>query len=215
MPLGDMSFDEVIEYLQKGKGHGPDPGTENATAEAAAKAEAAASEVFHRFATRLTAVAATKLTDPIRLRVGPEDIVQSVFRSFFRRFADGQFKAGGWEALWAILVVIAVRKCWKRSAGHRADRRDVGREVSDPDSSGSPPGWGAVSREPTPEEAAELADLVDYLTARLSVKDQQIFKMRLEEFSPTEIAAAVGLPQATVFRRLASLRDKVKAMWEE
>ncbi|WP_171471179.1 hypothetical protein [Frigoriglobus tundricola] len=71
----------------------------------------------------------------------------------------------------------------------------VRRETRDPDGSSGPDGWIAVNREPTPEEVAELTDLVVCLTARLPVEDRPILSMQLEERSPSEIAAAVSSKQ--------------------
>ena len=44
-----------------------------------------ATHVFHRFAGRLVALSRSRLNLDLRRKVDPEDIVQSVFKSFFRR----------------------------------------------------------------------------------------------------------------------------------
>src|ERR1700722_4305434 len=45
----------------------------------------AAGALFHRFAQRLIALARQRLEPRLRSKVDPEDILQSVFKSFFRR----------------------------------------------------------------------------------------------------------------------------------
>ena len=65
MSLPD-SFDDVITRLRDGDSE-------------------AATEIFHRFAARLIALARTRLDSRVRQKVDPEDVVQSVFRSFFIR----------------------------------------------------------------------------------------------------------------------------------
>jgi hypothetical protein len=94
--------------------------------------EDAASEVFHRFARRLIALARSQLDSWIRTRVEPEDVVQSVFRSFFTRFEAGQFQFGNWDNLWTVLTLITIRKCANRLAFWQAAKRDLQREVSLP-----------------------------------------------------------------------------------
>jgi RNA polymerase sigma-70 factor (ECF subfamily) len=49
----------------------------------------AARAVFDRFARRLAALAAARLPAVLRSKLDPEDVVQSAFRTFFRRQAAG------------------------------------------------------------------------------------------------------------------------------
>src|SRR5437868_8199770 len=70
--------------------------------------QGAATEVFRRFAGRLIALARTKLDIRIRRKEDPEDVVQSVYRSFFGRYQAGQYDLATWEALWSLLTVITV-----------------------------------------------------------------------------------------------------------
>ncbi len=48
-------------------------------------------ELFQRYAQRLMAFARTRLPSDVSSRVDEEDIVQSVFRSFFRRNQGNEF----------------------------------------------------------------------------------------------------------------------------
>ena len=47
----------------------------------------------------------------LRAKVDPEDVLQSVCESFFRRHAEGEFSLKDWDSLWALLAVITLRKC--------------------------------------------------------------------------------------------------------
>jgi RNA polymerase sigma-70 factor (ECF subfamily) len=132
------SFDDVIGRLRGGE-------------------EAAAAEIFNRYASRLIRLAHTRLDTRIRQKVDPEDVMQSVFRSFFVRQAKGQFDLEGWDSLWSLLVRITLRKCGRRVEVFQAERRDVRREVRpaarDDDSYRS---WEAIAREPTPDEGRQF-----------------------------------------------------------
>src|SRR4051794_40388805 len=130
--------------------------------------EAAAGELFHRFVHRLLAVARSRLTDRLRGKVDPEDVLQSVFLSFFRRHRKGQFALTDWDGVWGILVVITLRKCGNHVEYFGTARRDVGREVHLPPSAHGQPGPRALARDPTPAEAAVLADTLDQLMRGLA-----------------------------------------------
>ena len=52
----------------------------------------AAEELFARYARQLTRLAEENLSRKVLARVGGEDVVQSVFRTFFRRTAQGEFR---------------------------------------------------------------------------------------------------------------------------
>src|SRR5262245_42851991 len=136
MPMSaHRSFDDVMARLRAG-----DPG--------------AATLVFERFAQRLMGLARARLDGPTRRKVDPEDVLQSVFRSFFLRHAAGQFQFEGWDGLWGMLVLLTVRKCGRTAEKFRRGRRNVQREVALNGDADGAPSWEALAREPTPEEAA-------------------------------------------------------------
>ena len=70
----------------------------------------AAELLFARYAARLTQVAEQNLSRKVAAREGGEDVVQSVFRTFFRRSAEGQFQIDTSAQLWRLLVKITVQK---------------------------------------------------------------------------------------------------------
>src|SRR5947209_3513948 len=82
VPMPDeVPFSQLMAALRRGDGQ-------------------AARTVFERYARRLIGLAATRLPDNVRSKVDPEDVVQSAFRSFFQRQADGQFELDDWDGLW-------------------------------------------------------------------------------------------------------------------
>lgn len=113
-------------------------------------------------------------------------MVQSAFRSFFslvrRSEEDDQlFDVRNWDGLWAVLGVIAVRKCRRQWRLFHGAGRDVGREQKlAPATGDSGSGWEAVTRQPLPEEAAALGDLVEQMLGRLVLRDRPILETRLK-----------------------------------
>ncbi len=71
----------------------------------------AAERIFRGYARRLIGLARSRLSENVRAKTDPEDVVQSVFRSFFTRQADGQFELATWNDLWSLLATITLRKC--------------------------------------------------------------------------------------------------------
>jgi RNA polymerase sigma-70 factor (ECF subfamily) len=167
----------------------------------------AAAQVFHRFQTRLIALAQRRLGAALRQKEDPEDVVQSVFKSFFRRQAAGQFDLASGDKLWNLLTRITLRKCGHRLDYFRAARRDVQREVAlGPTADDSRPGPEALAREPTPVEAATLAEIVERLMRSLEESDRHIFQLSLQGESVAHISRQVNLSERTVERVRGQIR---------
>ncbi len=196
----DNSFAELIGPLR----HGDDR---------------AAAEVFNRYAQRLIALARSRLDPGTRQKVDPEDVVQSVYRSFFTRYADGQFDVRDWDNLWSMLTVMTVRKCVNRVEFFRAACRDVQREVAAQTASDETTVGRAhegVSAEPTPDEAAALTDTVEQLMRGLeNERERQILTLSLQGYSAAEVSGRVGRAERTVRRVLERVRERLKRMREE
>jgi RNA polymerase sigma-70 factor (ECF subfamily) len=156
----------------------------------------AATQVYGRFVRQLIAMVGRQFHGAMRERVDVEDVVQSAYRSFFRRQAQGEFALAGWDDLWALLSAITLRKCAKRRDKMRAARRDASREVYWPE------GWEPcdLDREPSPVEAATLADLVEHLFRSLEPDDRQIVEQILMGYTADEIAERLDCSERTVRR---------------
>src|SRR5438552_3692963 len=116
----------------------------------------AAREVFNRYACRLATLVAARLPALARPKLDPEDVAQSVLRTFFRRHAGGEFHPAHWDALWTLLAVLAARKCGHRVGYLLADKRDARREVGAPGARDR--AWEPADRAPLPDEPAILAE---------------------------------------------------------
>src|SRR6476620_7104685 len=122
----------------------------------AAGDDQAATDIFERYAERLTALARSRLSAKLASRVDPEDIVQSAYRSFFVAAGHGQFEIHGGGDLWRLLVEMTLHKLYRTAQHHLAQQRSVSREQRN---------YGSrdlaeflVGREPTPEEVLAAVD---------------------------------------------------------
>src|SRR4051812_28210355 len=124
--------------------------------------DAAAREVFERFAGRLVALARGRFNRLLARKVDPEDVVQSAFKSFFVRHREGKLDVGDSGALWNLLTLITLRKCADRAEYFLADRRDAAREATGSAGGDGSDAWlVALDREPRPEEAVILGETVE------------------------------------------------------
>mgnify|MGYP003390088238 CR=1 FL=1 len=165
-------------------------------------------DLVERYTHRLIELARQKLPDRVRGRVDPEDVVQSVYRSFFRRLNDGAFALEEPHDVWRVLAAITFHKTCRTIRFHQQERRDVRRETPvtfDNDSvrNAPPPAEPA----PGPEDIATLFDSLDQLLRRLPEHQREVVVLRLEGFSIDEIATKMDRSQSTVLRALARVRD--------
>jgi RNA polymerase sigma-70 factor (ECF subfamily) len=190
----DLPFDDLMTRLRQGD-------------------EEAAATVFRRFARRLIGLARQRLDGLVRPKVDPEEIVQSVFRSFFRRHGDGRFDLDDWGSLWGLLARITVRKCAKKNARYRAPCRDVRKEVSSPSEDGDQAAvWLAVAREPTPEDAAVLLETVEQVMRGLAAHEREIVVLRLQGHSTAEVSAALDCTERKVQRVIGRVRQRLERL---
>ncbi|MFO0806220.1 MAG: protein kinase [Gemmataceae bacterium] len=89
--------------------------------------DAAAEELYRRYASRLRRIVAERCPAAFSSRFDPEDIVQSVFRSLYegvrKKFYD--IPKGG--EIWGLLFVLAANKLRDQISFHQAERRTVHR----------------------------------------------------------------------------------------
>jgi RNA polymerase sigma-70 factor, ECF subfamily len=185
----NQSFVDIMSRLRRG----------DSDAEAA---------VFHRFAGRLIALARRRLDGQIRQKVDPEDVLQSVYKSFFQRQAQGQFVLDNWDALWALLTLITARKCGRWIDFFHAECRDV--RLEKPDRSALGLDVDALARGPTPQEAAVLTETLEALLTGLSDCHREIVSLGLQGYTSSEISETVGRSERTVNRVLESVGKRLK-----
>ncbi len=163
--------------------------------------------LYLRYAGRLRALAAAQSAPGLAARVDPEDIVQSVFRTFFRRAAGGQYDVPEGEEIWKLLLVIALHKI--RSAGefHRAARRDVRQTAA-----GAAYDRAVESTHGRDEGPLNVLRLViDEILEALPPGHRPIVERRIEGYEVAEIAEHLQRSRRTVERVLQEFRRRLDA----
>lgn len=169
----------------------------------------AATALYLRYAHRLQSLA-DKQTDPrIALQVDPEGIVQSVFRTFFRRVSDGHYDVIESEELWKLFLVIALNKIRRMANHHRAAKRDATQVASIDE-----PQW----------EIASVQDQRALMALRLTMNEilsqvpetqRRVVLLRIEGYEVQEIADQVSRSKRSVERLLQEFRGRLQEALNE
>jgi len=166
----------------------------------------AAARLFDHYARRLCPLAERYLSGKLAGRVEGEDIVQSVFCTFFARSAKGEFHIDSRAQLWQLLVKITVLKAREKGRYHTAEKRDARIEQAIPGDD-----WlvTAASRAPGPEDAAVLVDEIEAVLRGLPTLHGEVLQRRLRGCGAAEIAAELGVSRQTVYRALNLLQGRL------
>jgi RNA polymerase sigma-70 factor (ECF subfamily) len=115
-----------------------------------------------------------------------------------------------------LLTVITLRKCINRVEYFRAGCRDVHREVSlrSPAAEGDS-SLAILDREPTPFEAASLADTLEQLLRDYDAADRQVLELILQGNTIEEVSARLGRAERTVRRLRKRLKNRLERMQAE
>jgi RNA polymerase sigma-70 factor (ECF subfamily) len=168
----------------------------------------AADELVRRYSERLIALVRTRLSDKLAARFDPEDIVQSVYRSFFSSAREDHIVLERSGDLWRLLATITMNKLADQARRQRAARRSVDREQGDGPSE-------MLAREPSPEDAAAVLEELEYVMRSLEPHHRRIVEMRLQGHSVAEIAPAVQRTERLVRRVLERLRESLAQRLQE
>jgi RNA polymerase sigma-70 factor (ECF subfamily) len=172
----------------------------------------AASSLYMRYAKRLQQLATRQTSTELSFRVTSEEIVQSVFRTFFRRVSNGQYDAVDGDDLWRLFLVIALNKIRSVADFHRAQKRDI-RKTKSADA-------GLLGRfvNSKNEDEAAFAILkmtIDELLNELPTGHAEIIRLRIEGNTVPEIAEKTGRAQRTTERVLQGFRESLIHIVEE
>jgi RNA polymerase sigma-70 factor (ECF subfamily) len=172
--------------------------------------EQAAEKLVQRYTDRLLALARRHMGQRLASRVDPEDIVQSVFRTFFVRAREGQFTLQDPDGLLKLLTRITLHKTLRQANFHRAAKRDLQLEaVSGPDTQ------ELIARmfdaEPSPDAVHAFVDQLEHFFGRLDPLQRQVLELRMQGCGTGEIARQLG----TYDRKVARVLERIRALAEE
>ncbi len=169
--------------------------------------EKLAKEIFDQYLDRLVGMARKRISQRLASRIDAEDIVQSVFRTFFVRARQGQFEINDPDDICKMLARITVHKTFRQVAHHLAGKRSAARETAQSEDQQELI-QTLKGREPTPEEAAGLLDQMEHFLAQMKPEDREILEMRMQGHSSQEISEKLGISDRKVRRLMERIRGQ-------
>ncbi len=171
----------------------------------------AATALYVRYAKRLQALARAQTGEQLASRFDPEDVVQSVFRTFFRRAVETGYDVPAGDELWQLLLVMALNKIRTLATHHRAQKRDVGR-------TGNPEHFeklcqGSSGQDEIAYETMRM--VVEELVADLPAPKNRIVELRIEGHEVQEIAKETNRSMRTVERTLQQFRNRLAKLIDD
>lgn len=171
--------------------------------------EESAHKLFHQHVDKLVDLARHRISQRYASRVDAEDVVQSVFRTFFKRAQAGEFTIKDEEDICKLLARITVYKTLRQIAFHQQAKRDARQE-----SGNSEPGQdqllAVMAQGPTPEEAVIFLDQLEHFLDQLPEEDQKICHLRMEGYGNKEISEMLGINERRIRRLMERLRGLAK-----
>jgi DNA-directed RNA polymerase specialized sigma24 family protein len=148
----------------------------------------AAIELVRRYEPALRLEIRLRLRDPkLRRLLEPDDLCQSVLKSFFVRAASGQYDLDSPAKLLALLRAMARNKVAAQARKHQTMRRDLRRDVS-----AAGDALPVVATGPSPSRIAIGREILDAFRGRLTAEELRLAELRSQGFQWAEIARVVG-----------------------
>jgi RNA polymerase sigma-70 factor (ECF subfamily) len=168
----------------------------------------ASTRLYLKYVDRLLGMTSKKTGTELARKIDPEDIVQSVFRTFFRRVEEGLYDVPEGEDIWKLLLVIGLNKIRTLAVYHKAAKRDLRRTRVDSSSHE----YLAQSDERDEMAFASLKIVIDDVMSDMLDVNRQIITQRIEGYEVSEIAANVNRSKRTVERVLQDFRTRLAKM---
>jgi RNA polymerase sigma-70 factor (ECF subfamily) len=196
----DQSFDDLMARLRAGD-------------------EDAAAEIHSRFVEPLCKQVQRRLYGSIRQKVDDEDIVQSVFKTFFRRNGAGEFELEDWDSLRKLLFTITFRKCCRKLESYHADCRDISNEVpSLPHEDVDKGTFNRIKRMPRelgPPDNAILDEFFEEMLRILGPQKGRIILLHLDGLDIPAISSQIGRSERSVYRAIEDAQEWLRGRMED
>jgi RNA polymerase sigma-70 factor, ECF subfamily len=172
--------------------------------------EEAATQLYHKYAQRLRAFVKARTSVALAARIDAEDILQSVFRSFFRAATTAVYTVPDGGDLWKLLLTITLNKVRAQGVFHHAAKRDV-------DATRSLNVEGSSLMIEAKEELGDaiLQMALDDALRKLPDHQREIVELRLQGHEVQAIAQSVGRSKRTVERNLQQALARLTALFEK
>lgn len=171
----------------------------------------AATALFQRYFVQLRGLARRLLSAKFAARLDAEDVLQSVYRSFFAGVREDRYVLERSGDLWRLLASITLHKVRHQVARHTAAKRSVRREQTATEDAGrTGPDPAVLAREPSPAEAVAVVEELECVLRDLSPLHRGMVEWRLQGYSVPEIAAHADRSERLVRLVLEQVRTRLR-----
>ena len=168
----------------------------------------AAQQIFDEYSERLLRIASQNISKALRKRFDNDDVVQSVFRTFFRRQADGRVRIQHEQQLWQLLVKITICKSRSYARKHTAEKRDATADQSPPG------GLEQIEKQATAEDLVSLTEEIGKALQDLPEHSGEILYLCLQGENKSDIAQKMDMSRQTVHRTLKVIYDRLSSQFD-
>ena len=171
----------------------------------------AANRIWQHYFDRLVRSVRRRLYGQNRAVSDEEDIVLSVFDSFYCAVENGRFPdLSDRDDLWQLLLRMSARKVVDKRRHDLRQRRGGHEKINSLDHTGNDGTViEAIGDEPSPEMVLMMQESVEQFFSHLGVGQlRDIAGAKLEGYSNAELAERFGCSERTIERRLHLIREK-------
>jgi RNA polymerase sigma factor (sigma-70 family) len=172
---------------------------------------AAANRIWQHYFDRLVRSVRARLYGQNRAVSDEEDIVLSVFDSFYNAAENGRFPdLSDRDDLWRLLLRMSARKVVDKRRHDQRQRRGGNVKVHSLNQTGDDDSViEAIGDEPSPEMVIMMRESVEEFFSHLGVGQlRELAVAKLEGSSNAELAERFGCSERTIERRLHLIREK-------
>lgn len=177
---------------------------------------AAANQLWQRYYDRLVGSVRARVLGQNRAVSDEEDIVVSVFDSFYHAAERGRFPdLADRDDLWRLLLRISARKVVDKRRHDQRQRRGGNITLHSLDAAGDDQSViQAVGKEPSPDMVLIMEESMQQLFSLLGVGQlADLAGAKLEGYSNAELAERFDCSERTIERRLHLIREKCQQKW--
>jgi len=179
----------------------------------------AANQIWQHYFDRLVRAVRVRLYGQNRAVSDEEDIVLSVFDSFYNAAENGRFPdLSDRNDLWRLLLRMSARKVVDKRRHDQRQRRGGNVNVHSLDETADGDRLvEAIGDEPSPEMVLMMQESVDEFFSHLGVGQlRDLAGLKLEGYSNAELAERFGCSERTIERRLHLIREKCRQeLWDQ
>lgn len=172
----------------------------------------AANQLWQHYSDRLVRAVRAKLYGRERAVSDEEDIVLSVFDSFYDAAQLGRFPdLADRDELWRLLMRMSARKVVDKRRSEGRKRRGGEFQAFSLDANVEGELFELIADEPSPEMVLMMEESVEQLFSHLGVGQlRDLAVAKLEGYSNAELAQRFACSARTIERRLHLIREKLK-----